>query len=263
MSNLLKSAYHSAQVRKLFNQNLPDCFEPDTRVEDNNTVRTELEQLLQQKESLIEEINRLEQEQVRLQKEASLLQEETQREIQKWWEQQEKELEQVRENAYRDGYEQGFRQGKQDAEEQFKDKIEQVENIIKEAYIQRDKLLKSAEPDLLKLSVAIARKVIGEEIKQSPEVVKSLIQHSLQHVLERDELRLHVPAEQYTTFLAYIDEWAAEVEGELKLIPDSTLTAQQCMLHTPHGSYDLSIDRQLEEIKKQLLVCCEERMARD
>ncbi|GGK13757.1 hypothetical protein GCM10010965_03430 [Caldalkalibacillus thermarum] len=263
MSNLLKSAYRAAEVRKLGSQGFSSRLQTKTQTGECHELGTTIQQLIQQKEILLEEIDQLKQEQEQLKREADDLKAETRREIEEWWKQKEKELEQLKEQAYREGYEQGFRQGQSSAEQRYKDKIEQAEHIINKAYAQRDEVLKSAEPDLLKLSVAIAQKVIGEELRQSPEAVKSFVRQGLQRVFERDELILHVPAEHYPAFLPHMDEWSACVEGQLKLIPDSTLTGQQCILHTPHGSYDLTIDKQLGEIKKQLLAFYGERMARD
>ncbi|MFP3360299.1 flagellar assembly protein FliH, partial [Planococcus sp. SIMBA_143] len=50
-----------------------------------------------------------------------------------------------------------------------------------------------------------------------------------------------------------------DVNASLKLVPMNDLEVGSGLVHTPSGSYDISIHSQLFEMKKQLLATFEER----
>jgi flagellar assembly protein FliH len=110
--------------------------------------------------------------------------------------------------------------------------------------------------------VKIAEKVIKEELKQHDDQLLNVVKHALKHIEESEDVTLQVSPEDYPIVLPYIDELKTYIraESEFKLIPVANLSKGGCMIHTASGSYDVTIDSQLKEIKKQLLAYCEEKI---
>lgn len=181
--------------------------------------------------------------------------------------QQEKELEwqemtkkTVRE-AEESGYAAGYEAGMQQIHFEFDQQKKEMEQMVKAAYDKKEELIQSAEPFLLSLSTAIAKKIILKELEQQPEVLLGIVQDTLKKVQDRGEVVFQVSTEDYQHVMPMVDELEKQldVNASLKLVPMNDLDVGSGLVHTPSGSYDISIHSQLSEMKKQLLAMFEER----
>jgi len=111
-------------------------------------------------------------------------------------------------------------------------------------------IYKEAQADLLRLAIAIARRILHRELLVSPDILQSIVSVVLEK-LDRQEVhrvRVH-PA------------MAARLDQELKHLPnqrpilvtaDATLGPGACIFETGRGNVDASIDSQLAEIERGL-----------
>lgn len=179
--------------------------------------------------------------------------------------QKEQEWERVAEQKYREaeekGFEAGYQAGLQQVQFEFEEKRKEMEAILTGAYEKKDELIQSAEPFLLSLSTAIAKKIIMSELKLHPDSILEMIKQTLQKVQDRGEVVLQVSAEDYGHITPMVEELEKQLDGQasLKLVPMSDLAPGSGLIHTPSGSYDISIHNQLKEIKKQLFALYEEK----
>ena len=114
----------------------------------------------------------------------------------------------------------------------------------------RAQIYKEAQSDLLRLSIAIARRIVHRELLVSPDILQSIVSVVLEK-LDRQEVhrvRVH-PA------------MAARLEQDLKNLSqqrtihveaDPTLSPGACIFETGRGNLDASIDSQLGEIERGL-----------
>ena len=133
--------------------------------------------------------------------------------------------------------------------------------LIETAYQEKAKIVQDAEPFLLTLSVRIAEKVLKNELKQHDSQLLTIVQRALKRVEEAEDVVMQVSLEDYPILLPFLNELKTYVraDSELKLVPVLNLSKGGCMIHTASGSYDVTVDSQLEEIKRQLLAYCEEK----
>ena len=175
--------------------------------------------------------------------------------------QAETEAQRLAEEASRSGYEAGFAQGVQQAEDEFHQAREDMQLLIETAYQEKSKIVQDAEPFLLSLSVRIAEKVLKNELKQHDSQLLTIVQRALKRVEEAEDVVMQVSLEDYPILLPFLGELKTYVraDSELKLVPVLNLSKGGCMIHTASGSYDVTVDSQLEEIKRQMLAYCEEK----
>lgn len=263
MSNLLKYTLSSSTTRRIVVQ---AQVTEETTVDDEQEMPQlddELAEKRRELERLNGEIARLAQEKEKLLEEMEAIRTNTQEEIANWWEEEQKKSEELKKEAYQRGYREGFQEGEREAEAQYAAKLKEAEEVVLAAFRERDELLQHSEAELLELSVAIARKVIGQELKDNWENWKSLVINGLKEIENQDEVIVRLPSLLYPKLVSFVNEWSHQIEGKLKVIPDSTLKENQCLLQTAEGWYDVSVDKQLDEIKKQLMALFEERLIRD
>ncbi|MFP3471492.1 FliH/SctL family protein, partial [Micrococcus sp. SIMBA_144] len=90
---------------------------------------------------------------------------------------------------------------------------------------------------------AIAKKIIMNELEQRPEVLLGIVQDTLKKVQDRGEVVFQVSTEDYQHVMPMVDELEKQldVNASLKLVPMNDLEVGSGLVHTPSGSYDISI----------------------
>lgn len=257
MSNVIR--YHHGipvekkilKTRKIEFRNVRDPEDERDPEQRKISIKQEIEHLLAQKIGL--ETDLLEQQQ------------QARSDIELWWQEARTEAlteaERLTDEATARGFEHGKMNGYRQAEEDFAEKRLAMEGLIREAYSEKAKIVQEAEAFLLSLSVRIAERVIKEELKQHEEQLLSIVKQALKHIEEAEDIIMQVSLDDYPVLLPFLEELKTYVRAdcELKMIPVANVESGGCMLHTPSGSYDVTIDSQLEEIKKHLLAYCEEK----
>ncbi|EPD49612.1 hypothetical protein HMPREF1210_03059 [Paenisporosarcina sp. HGH0030] len=224
----------------------------------------ELDPVLQKKQLLME-IESLETQYGDLQKQMNNEMESARTEIEHWWsEKQDEAVQEARrmaEAASEQGFQAGFEQGKLLAEEEFRQRREEMHVLIETAYEEKAKIVQESESFLLSLSVRVAEKVIKKELKQHDDQLLNVVKQALKHIEESEDVTMQVSLEDYPIILPFLEELKTYVkaDSEFKLVPVANLSKGGCMIHTASGSYDVTIDSQLQEIKKHLLAYCEEK----
>ena len=83
----------------------------------------------------------------------------------------------------RDAFEKGFASGEKAGYEMGEQKstvlLDHLENLFKEIYSLKEKVLSEIEPQMVLLSIAMARKILKEELKSSPEFVEKMVREAL------------------------------------------------------------------------------------
>jgi flagellar assembly protein FliH len=219
-----------------------------------------------EKSILQEEIAQLEHQHKAIQAQASQEKEDTGREIEEWWKVKQEEVrlesQRLKEEASQQGYQEGYEKGYREIQQEFEEKMEEMKQIVELAYKEKEKIIQSSESFLLALSVKIAEKIVRQELKQHKEQVLGVVQAGLQQAVERGEIIIEISPHDYSFLLSHVEELEQYISSgsELKVIPAQAHSASSgCMIHTSNGSYDVSIDSQLSEIKKQLMAYYEER----
>ncbi|MEH7155126.1 FliH/SctL family protein [Neobacillus drentensis] len=192
------------------------------------------------------------------QKAAALL-ESTKAQLDQWWEENNHQLELLSRESEQKGYQDGYAAGKQEAEigieRAYLGKIEQVQNLLEQAYVQKEAIISEAEPFLLELSTVIATHIIKQELTNNPVQFVELIKQHILRFKEKEFITVCVHPDDFDFIQSQRAHLVAVVNGEteIKIIPDYSVTAKGCIIRTAYGSVDARIDTQIEEIKKVIL----------
>ncbi len=159
------------------------------------------------------------------------------------------------ETAKAEAHQEGFKQGKEDGYKaglaEFTALMEEAKNLFNQLINERRKILESIEPELAKLSISIAEKIIGEEIKTNPDVVISVVRQAMSKLKSREEVTIKVNPDDLDHVRANRDVFATLVEGvkELEIIADPRVDRGGCLIETNLGNTDARIKTQLAAIE--------------
>lgn len=161
------------------------------------------------------------------------------------------EADAVRTVAYQEGYEKGFQQV-EDERNFLKDKIAAVEA---DAEAQVNEFWTSIEPELLRLSVEIARKIIRQHVDENKDTVLTIVKEGLRQLRDRQDLKLHVNPADYAFIREHKEEIASTCDGirNLQVVEDRRVDQGGCLIETSNGDLDARIETQLAEIGKSFL----------
>lgn len=151
----------------------------------------------------------------------------------------------IKENAAQEGYKAGLEQSQADML-QLKDTLVNFINAKQEVF-------EYIAPDILEISIDIARKIVKKEIEQDPELVLNTIMDVLKTVSrEERKINLKVNPAQYELVKANMPPITASLGLDIKtnIVSDDTIDIGGCILHTSNGIVDANINTQLEVIKE-------------
>lgn len=156
------------------------------------------------------------------------------------------------ENAKRDAYQKAFAEGRtlgrEQATAELQPVLDRLARTLAELSTLKSKIRKSAEADLLKLSIGIARRVLHRELTLDPESIEGLIRVAMEKLESRELFKVRVHPDQEHTIRGLL----ARLGGftKVELVADPSLQVGDVLFETQHGTLDASIEAQLQEIDR-------------
>jgi flagellar assembly protein FliH len=156
------------------------------------------------------------------------------------------EMEQKIEEAYQRGLREGDSKAAQRMEGQVTTRIHQLGRSIEQLALHRGKVQREAEPELVRLSLAIARRILRRELSVDPEALLGLVKAGLERIESADVHRVRVHPE-HASVLARLLEGAAR---SVEIVADPGLPVGAVVFETSRGSLDTGLETQLKEIER-------------
>jgi len=115
-----------------------------------------------------------------------------------------------------------------------------------------DQFCRDAERQLLSLSMEIARKVLMQEIKSGRHEVDPIVREALNRLPARVDAVVHLhPDDLARCELASQGEEASGAD-DVKFVADAGVRRGECLVRTPHGTVESSIEGHIGEIAQAL-----------
>jgi flagellar assembly protein FliH len=160
------------------------------------------------------------------------------------------ERDRIEQQAYHRGFTEGKAVGREQASAELQSVLDQLGRSLATLSSLRSRIRGEAEGDLLKLAIAIARRVLHRELTLDPESIEGLIRVALDKLQSRELCRVRVHPDQEQAIRKSLERFSNSQKVEL--ITDSSLQCGDVFFETAHGNLDASIDSQLGEIERGL-----------
>lgn len=157
------------------------------------------------------------------------------------------EADTIRESASKEGYQAGLEQAKADLAS-IKETFAAFMNAPQEVYEQ-------ISPNLLEISVEIAKKIIKKEVSEDPQVLINMIVEVLKGLSkEETKVVLRVNPTQVDTTKQSVPEILnlAGMDAKVSVLADENITEGGCMVTTANGVVDATIETQLSVVSEAL-----------
>jgi flagellar assembly protein FliH len=162
------------------------------------------------------------------------------------------ELERLRQletaEAHHRGVEDGLRRGREEASAEVKKAFDEVARTLEELSKTKRKLRHEAEQELVKLSLAVARRILYREISTDPSSIEGIVHAALEKLQQREASRVRVYPAGVPAVRAALDRIG--VRAGIEVVADPGLTSGGILFETTVGELDASVETQLQEIQR-------------
>jgi flagellar assembly protein FliH len=154
--------------------------------------------------------------------------------------------------AYQRGLQEGEAGARQQAAEQVQSALEQIARTSSELASLKPRLRHEAEEDVVKLAMAVSRRILHREIATDPEALRGLVRAALDKLDGREIHRvranpLDVPVLE-DHFRSLFEKMG--LPRKIEILADAALERGAAIFETAHGALDASVDTQLKEIER-------------
>lgn len=157
------------------------------------------------------------------------------------------EAENIKKSAFEEGYRKGLEQSKEDLDK-FRNELSSFMNAPKNVF-------EYIAPDILEISVDIAKKVIKKEVETDPQVLINTIVDVLKTLSKGEpkiNIRVKPQAVQFIKDTLPNITYQYGIDAKINIIADPSIDDGGCVFQTNNGIVDASVDTQLEIIKKAI-----------
>ncbi|HXJ40874.1 MAG TPA: FliH/SctL family protein [Bryobacteraceae bacterium] len=158
-------------------------------------------------------------------------------------------MEQLVREAREAGRVEGEAQGKKAAQAETAGTIQKLASAIHDASELRARLRTQAEGDLVRLAIAIARRIVGRELNADPDAIAGLVKAALERVRVQEILRVKMHPAQSGSVVDYLTRFGAT---HVEVVSDPVAETGTVIFETSRGNYDASVETQLREIERGL-----------
>lgn len=113
----------------------------------------------------------------------------------------------------------------------------------------RARLREQAESDLVRLAIAIARRVVGREVNTDPEAIAGLVKAALEKLRVQEVLRVRLNPQFKASVIECLARFGA---SQVEVLGDPACEPGAVVFETTRGNLDASVETQLREIERGL-----------
>jgi flagellar assembly protein FliH len=149
----------------------------------------------------------------------------------------------------------GLKEGKELAERGLVNVFRALRASSEALHNLRDKIFREAEDELISLIMAVARKVIIQEITQDRSILAGVVQNAIAGLSAREEITVRLNPEDFQLVTSGRDELLHKelLNERFLLMPDPSVAAGFCLVDTVMGTIDATLDGQMDQIYRTLL----------
>jgi flagellar assembly protein FliH len=162
----------------------------------------------------------------------------------------EREWQQRVAEAHAAGVREGEAAGRSRAAAEMQPVLERMARTVEELAGLRPRLRREAEADMVKLAVAIARRVIRRELAVDPEALHGLVLGALEKLQAQEISRVRVHPSQTAAVAGLLRERPGGTAVEV--VADGSGDPGAAVFETVRGNLDASVESQLGEIERGL-----------
>src|SRR5947209_6217464 len=159
----------------------------------------------------------------------------------------------IAQDARKRGRDEGFDAGREAADREMNDMLVTMRGLLEMARAERHKLMEDAEPELVRLALGIAERVLHQQVAIDRGVVVEMAKVAIGRLIERDSVTVRVNPADLERMREHRDELIAIGDiRNLRVVEDQRVDRGGVVVDTDAGTIDARVSTQLDEARKIL-----------
>jgi flagellar assembly protein FliH len=164
------------------------------------------------------------------------------------------EARQEAEEKVKEAYAEGLRRGMETGLARFQASVSESAEALRQAAsameAARAAFLDSLEPQVVDLAVAMAERILQREAETDPELIGRVVREALEHLMDRERVRVRVNPEDLEAMRAYKVTLLDDFEGvnEIQVQEDASIAPGGCIIESELMQVDARLETQFAQI---------------
>ena len=152
------------------------------------------------------------------------------------------------------GLQEGYKEGIAASEEEAGRMREEAMSVLNKAAAKTTNLLQNAEEEVVELAMDIASKVVRSHVLVKPETVAALAREALERSAAAQHYSIFVNPDDVGLLEQYISELrrGTGAGSRIHIVDDPGIERGGCRIETESGLVDMTLESQLEQIRRVL-----------
>jgi flagellar assembly protein FliH len=161
------------------------------------------------------------------------------------------------------GYDAGYLDGQAEGLREAGRLRQEAEEFLREAIVMRKLELFRVEPEIVRLSVAIAERLLGRQLTLLPETIVTIVSQALQEARQYSKVLVRVHPDDLPVCRAFAGELAESLRetADLDFIGDKTLACGDCLVETEGALLECRLGERLAALQESLTKLAAERLS--
>lgn len=148
--------------------------------------------------------------------------------------------------AFVAGKREGDALARQAVDQKLESELGKLQGLMRELNLAGPRLRKQTEEELVRLAVAIARRILHRELTIDPEALLGLVKAAFDRLDRKEIQQVRTDAQNVEN----VKKIVAGVAASVKVVADPSLRPGSLVIDVPRGQLDASIETQLVEIER-------------
>ncbi|HZZ00076.1 MAG TPA: FliH/SctL family protein [Candidatus Baltobacteraceae bacterium] len=162
-------------------------------------------------------------------------------------------VEDIESQARSRAHDEGVTTGRAAGYAELEEDVAAIHELIDNARAQRNVVIETAEPELVRLAMAVAERVVYDHVAIDPNVVLENVRHALTRIVGREIVTMRVNPADAEILRKHREGTAASNDVEhLRIVEDQRVDRGGVVVETDAGTIDAKISTQLREARRAL-----------
>ena len=146
---------------------------------------------------------------------------------------------------------QGQEEGREAERELLEDRVQrELAGLVESFAVERDRYLRAVEREVVRLSLAVAARILRREAQMDPLLLTGAVRVALGQLAASTQVRLRVPAGQLELWVEAVG-LLPNLPLKPQVVADEGMRIGDCRVEAELGSVDLGVGAQLKEIERE------------
>ena len=161
--------------------------------------------------------------------------------------------EEIESQARTRGHDEGIAAGRAAGYAELEEDVAAMHELIDNVRRQRNVVIETAEPELVRLAMAVAERIVYDHIAVDPDIVLESVRHALTRLVGREIVTVRVNPADAEVLRRHREGTAATNDVEhLRIVEDQRVDRGGVVVETDAGTIDAKISTQLREARRAL-----------